>query len=171
MKYCKYCGNALDDHDRFCDRCGRTAEKMQREEITGLRERKPEMKVCYGRWDTFCCQMAYFGTMFWMPLLLTHKSRRSRFCANQGLWTLLLAFACMTGLKLLRWICFAAAGGALGILGGGIYSLTFMLILFFMIYLVAHCIQSARALHRGEDPDPFLFFEEKAIIRYREDRM
>lgn len=169
MKYCENCGNPLDEKDEFCSCCGKKIRKPENEiEWAHTQKNHVPIEVYNSRWDTFCCQMAYFGTMFWMPIIFTHKSRRAWFCANQGLWTLILAIGSMEAMKLIRWIRWKSIGGIVGVIGGGIYSLVFMLLILFMLYLAAHCISSVRALQKGKDPEVFLFFEDKPIIRYKE---
>ena len=63
MKYCPRCGAPAEENDKFCARCGRGIETRNR----------------------LCCELAYTGTLFWLPLLICPRKKDARFHANQGL--------------------------------------------------------------------------------------
>ena len=69
------------------------------------------------------------------------------------------------GIQLLGAINELLAGGILGIISSGFYSLIFILFLAFMFYLAWHCVKNALAIHRGEEPAPILFFDQLPIIK------
>lgn len=115
--------------------------------------------------NKICCELAYTGTLFWLPLLACPKDRKAKYCANQGLWILILSVLSCWLIQILGTVKEMLGGGLLGILTGGIYSLFFMLFLFWMIYLLMNCVKSAVAIHKDERPESILFFQERAIIK------
>ena len=163
MKYCHHCGAPMKDEDAFCARCGMEAGPEQ----SGRREpgihsgpeihREPAGKLC--------CELAYGGTLFWVPLLVCPKEKYARYCANQGLWVLILSVAACSLVRILGALNELFLGSLPGILLGGIYSFVFLLFLAFMLYLLWHCVKNALAIHRDEEPEGILFFDRIRMIR------
>ncbi len=117
------------------------------------------------RHSKLCCELAYAGTLFWLPLVFCPGDENAKYYANQGLWVLILSVAACWGIRILELVNNVFAGMLLGIVSGGIYSLAFMLFLIFMLYLLVNCIKSVRDIHRDVKPKSILFFEERAIIK------
>lgn len=111
------------------------------------------------------CELAYTGTLFWLPLLFCPDEKDAKYHANQGLWVLILATIACGGIRLLSMITQLAGGGIVGILMGGIYSLIFIVFLFVMMYLLWKVYQSAMRVHNDREPESILFFEDHSIIK------
>ena len=94
MKYCYRCGAAMDENDRFCSRCGADS-------FSGgaTWQKSPEVqKEPPGKLGL---ELAYAGTLFWVPLLICPREKNAKFCANQGLWVLILSVIACMALRLL----------------------------------------------------------------------
>ena len=111
------------------------------------------------------CELAYTGTLFWLPLLLCPREKYARYHANQGLWLLILSAAGCTAIRLLSALNRLLAGGLLGAVFRGLYSLLFLGFLFGMLFLLWSAVTRALAIHREEAPRPILFFEQAAILK------
>ena len=99
MRYCSRCGNAMDDKDTFCNRCGASAAdnaemRYQPEPIPVIKE--PEKKLLY--------ELAYSGVLFWLPLFISGKVKTAKYHANQGLWLLILACILCWCIQLLGYV-------------------------------------------------------------------
>lgn len=157
MKYCMHCGALLAEDSAFCARCGQSAERF------------PEMKESpsshVDALDKLGCELAYFGTLFWIPLLLCPNSRNAKYHANQGLWLLILSVLACTVVRILSAINSFFAGSILGAFSGAIYALAFTVFLFVMFYLSANALVRILAIHRGEQAKSILFFDSLRIIK------
>ena len=60
------------------------------------------------------CELAYTGTLFWLPLLICPQEKYARYHANQGLWLLILSVVGCTAIRLLSALNRFLAGGAFG---------------------------------------------------------
>lgn len=157
MRYCTRCGCPVEDSDRYCSRCGCPAPTHDTHPAQVRPPRQePARLLCY--------ELAYTGTLFWLPLLACPGSKEARYHANQGLWLLILSVAGCTGIRLLGAIDSLLAGGLAGMVFHGAYSLAFMVFLAGMFFLLWNALASALELHRGGKPQPILFFERAAII-------
>lgn len=154
MKYCHACGAKMEDDDHYCRRCGKA-------EPTGF------LFSCIGKktLDERLCQLAYGGFLFWIPLVFCKEEKYRIRSANQGLWALITATACCTGIRLAGAVNEFFAGSFLGILAGGLYALLFILFLSFMVFLMWKCLKNVLQIHKGEEIEPILFFDRAAIIR------
>lgn len=122
------------------------------------------MKYCQSL-NKLSCELAYVGTLFWLPLVTCPNNKNARFCANQGLWVLIAATIACTCVQVFENVNNFFTG-ALGIVWGGIYSLIFMLFLGFMMYLLCQGVKNAMMIHRDEEPQSILFFDRVRIIKY-----
>ncbi|KAF1296174.1 hypothetical protein BAU15_10315 [Enterococcus sp. JM4C] len=157
MNKCYFCGAELDKDDAFCLECGATVEAPRKVKVKAVNKRE--------RMNKLSCELAYTGTLFWLPLLVCPNEKYAKYCANQGLWILILSvFACWT-IRILDTLNNLVNGTIGRIFSGGIYSLSYMLFLFLMTYLLVQCIKNALAFHRDQWPKPILFFEDYAIIK------
>lgn len=157
MKYCTYCGRPMRDGDRYCRKCGRAVHYRQSKPLpsAGMQE------AVY----LLCCELAYTGTLFWLPLLVCPKSKSARYHANQGLWLLVLSAAGCTGIRLLGEANAFLAGTLPGTVFHGIYALAFIVFLAGMFFLLWSALNGALAVHRRSSPGSILFFDRTAIIR------
>lgn len=163
MKFCTHCGAPVESEDIFCSKCGRKVSGRADERSNGPEggEREPQRKVS--------CELAYTGTLFWLPLLICPHEKYARYHANQGLWLLILSVLGCTAIRLLSALNRFLAGGLLGAVFGGIYSLLFLGFLFGMLFLLWSAVTRAMAIHRREAPRPILFFEQAAILKERKE--
>ncbi|MFA9378300.1 MAG: zinc-ribbon domain-containing protein [Lachnotalea sp.] len=165
MRYCKYCGIEIDTKDTFCSHCGKKIEQDVEQAIKPGVEGNDTVPIQKKSTEKLCCELAYFGALFWLPLVFFPKEKNAKYYANQGLWILILSVVSCWGIRILGMINRIISGSILGIIFGGIYSLIFILFLIFMFYLFVNCLKSAMRVHRDEIPDSILFFEERAIIK------
>lgn len=181
MKYCHHCGAPMEDEDAFCARCGTGAASNRPgrrnsgvHSASGIHSSSnihsdsgihsgPEIhREPVGK---LCCELAYAGTHFWAPLLICPKEKYAKYCANQGLWVLILSAAACSLIRILGAVNELFLGSFPGILLGGIYSFLFLLFLAFMLYLLWNCVKNALAIHRDEEPEGILFFDRIRVIR------
>ena len=146
MKYCVFCGAPMEEKDDYCSHCGNK-----------IKAKEPTNKLC--------CELAYSGCLFWLPLLVCPKDKYSRFCSNQGLWVLILSVTACTIIRILGRIDGLLAGELLGVFSGAAYSLMFIVFLGFMFYLFWQCLMGALAIHHDKKPDSILFFEDMKLIK------
>ncbi|HJA67915.1 hypothetical protein B5F07_15735 [Lachnoclostridium sp. An169] len=165
MRYCTFCGTALEDGDVYCSKCGRktTAQTWQIPHCSLPKSAPAEPK------NKLCCELAYTGTLFWLPLIVCPGEKDARYHANQGLWLLILSVAACTGIRLLSAVNEFLAGRLLGAVFGGVYSLLFILFLFGMLFLLWSAVTRAMDIHRDEAARPILFFEKIPIIRVKKE--
>lgn len=163
MKYCTFCGAPMEDGDAYCSKCGRRASGQAQQAPHHFTPKpmpvEPKNKLC--------CELAYTGTLFWLPLIACPDKKNARYHANQGLWLLILSVVACTGIRLLSAINDLLAGGMLGAVFSGVYSLLFMLFLFGMLFLLWSAVTRAMGIHRDEVPKPILFFEKAPIIHFK----
>lgn len=158
MRYCSQCGSPMEDTDGFCSRCGAP--------LGGRHPHHPPHPAPNPEpIGKLGCELAYIGTLFWLPLLVCPKEKLARRSANQGLWILILSTVACVLIRLLGSVNSLLAGSIPGIIFGAFYALAFLLFLGFMFYLAFQCVRSALAIHRGETPDGILFFDRLPIIR------
>lgn len=161
MTYCSKCGCPMDENDKFCPRCGWKKQTDDTRSHTCGEQTYAEKESK----EKLCCELAYSGTLFWLPLLICPKEKMTKFCANQGLWALILSVLACWIIQIAEAVNSIFAGTLIGVVSGGIYSLLFLVFLFFMVYLFINCVRSALAIHRGEKPGAILFFDKFAIIK------
>lgn len=151
MKYCSFCGAKMENNAVKCPAC--------KEEMTA--------QTCQtsGRVARTACALAYFGTLFWMPLVFCPRDKNARTCANQGLWSLLTALFAFFLLKMIKALCAFLIAGPFSFLANPLTVLSTMLFLFLMLYLAAMCWKNAMAVRKGIAPAPMLFFHSLAMIR------
>ncbi len=160
MKYCSHCGSPMEDGDRFCSRCGAEADSQTPSHRKAARpEGKMEPAGKLG------CELAYAGTLFWVPLLICPEEKNEKFCANQGLWVLIVSAAACGLISFLGSVNEVLMGGLFGVIASGIYSLLFIVFLALMLYLLWNCVKNAMAIHRGERPKSILFFGHIRLIK------
>lgn len=160
MNYCTACGAPVEHGSVFCSCCGHRIEPQGRQSAF-----PPRLEItCTEPKSKLFCELAYSGTLFWLPLIACPGEKNVRYHANQGLWLLILSVMACTGIRLLSAINDLLAGGLLGVVFGGIYSLLFMVFLFGMLFLLWSAVTRAMAIHRGEKVKPILFFERVPII-------
>lgn len=151
MKYCKFCGAKMDDNVKRCLSCGEATTACVCQ--TGKRLARTS------------CALAYFGTLFWLPLVFCPRDKNARYCANQGLWSLLTAVLAFFAVRTTKMLCAFLAAGPLSFLANPLTVCSTMLFLFLMLYLVVMCWKNAMAVRKGNAPQPMLFFNSCAIIR------
>lgn len=163
---CKKSGTKLDAYDRFCSSCGtRTYQDLRSKDYPKVSYSQNHSVSQKEPADKLFCELAYVGTLFWLPLLFCPNSKRSRYCANQGLWILILSVLACWFIQLAGMIRDLFVGGIGSVLAGGIYSFLLVIFLFFMIYLAFNAFRNVMSIHRGEKPQPIMFFDERAIIK------
>ena len=149
----------MEDADMFCSNCGTNSFSNNQSFGTSW---TPEIKKePIGKLG---CELAYAGTLFWVPLLICPKEKHAKFCANQGLWVLICSVAACSMIRILGALNELLSGKIFGILFGGVYSLLFIAFLFLMLYLVWQCVKNALSIHRDEEPSSILFFDKVQII-------
>lgn len=114
--------------------------------------------------DKLCCELAYTGTLFWLPLLACPERPDARYHANQGLWLLVLSVASCAVPQIVA----AGAGvlsGALGAILGVLHAACIAVIVPWMLYLTLSAVKSALCIHRGEGHLPILFFDRHPLIQ------
>lgn len=161
MKYCTFCGASMENGDNFCCKCGRkaAARATQTPPCTAPTAVSTEPK------NKLLCELAYTGTLFWLPLIACPDEKNAKYHANQGLWMLILSVVACTGIRFLSAINKLLSGRLLGVAFGGIYSLVFIVFLMGMLYLLWCAVDRAMGIHRDEAVKPILFFEKAPIIR------
>lgn len=157
MSYCRYCGAPLSLSDAFCPKCGAKAVENNVNMGTDAYEENQKENVC--------CELAYTGFLFWIPLVVCPKHRYAKYCANQGIWLLILSVLACTVIRILSGANELLSGGGIGIIAGGVYSLIHMLFLLFMLCMVWQCIRNVMAVHRGGNPKAIFFFDLIRIIQ------
>ena len=162
MKYCTFCGASMEDGDAYCSQCGRRFSDQARQAPPHF---VPEPMPVEPK-NKLCCELAYTGTLFWLPLIACPNEKDARYHANQGLWLLILSVIACTGIRLLSAINDLLAGGLLGAVFGGVYSLLFIVFLFGMLFLLWSAVTRAMAIHRNEGVKPILFFDKVPIIHF-----
>lgn len=151
MKYCRFCGTKMKDDTCCCPCCGEAAT------IDTVEDNRKISRVT--------CSLAYLGTLFWIPLIFSPKSKNAKICANQGLWSLIGAILAFVFIRITKMLCRFLILTPLSFLANPITVLSTMLFLFFMLYLVVMSWKNAMAVRRDEDPRPMLFFDSYAIIK------
>lgn len=158
MKYCWSCGTGMEDDDRYCPKCGKSVMgghyKYSRPVSV---EKEPREKLF--------CELAYVGFLFWLPLVFCKDEKYAKRSANQGLWAVITATVCCTAIRVAGAVNTFFAGGILGFIAGGIYSLLFIMFLSFMLYLMWKCLKNVFQIHKGGELESVLFFDAAAIIR------
>lgn len=162
MNYCAHCGNEMSAHDRFCSKCGRAAVTHHAQQSGPI---NPAVKTEKEPLNKLACELAYTGTLFWLPLLLCPKEENARYHANQGLWVLILSTIACSLIRGLGMLSQGLSGSIIGIFAGGLYSLVFIAFLVVMLYLLWNVIQSAMRIHREKEPVSILFFQRCSIIK------
>lgn len=78
MKYCRRCGQQLNDHDSYCSRCGLPTRNQYHYydhfNMINMHHHLP-----------FSCMLAYIPGLFFIPLITHFNDKTHRQCANQGL--------------------------------------------------------------------------------------
>lgn len=115
--------------------------------------------------EKLVCELAYMGTLFWLPLLLCKNRKAARYHANQGLWILILSCLLCWIVQIVGIIKKIFTVGLFRWIFGGCYFTAFMAMHLSLLYLAAQGLKNVFAIHRGDTPDSILFFDEKAIIR------
>lgn len=149
MRYCSYCGAQIKETDAFCPACGTTQAGTPKEE--------PK--------DKLVCELAYSGVLFWLPLVFSAKYKLSRYCANQGLWVLIVACLSCWLMMLVNAAAAACVGGLLGILVSVVRFVVLALCILTLLGLAFAGVKRALAIHNGEVPCPIAFFADKPIIK------
>ncbi len=157
MKYCWSCGNAMEDEDSYCSKCGKPVEGVRPTPSAATREKEPANKLC--------CELAYFGFLFWLPLAFCKKDKYAVRSANQGLWVLITAVVCCTAIRILGAVNTFFSGHLIGVLTGGIYTLAFIVFISFMLYLMWRCLRNVLNIHSDREMEPVLFFDNIAFFR------
>lgn len=165
VKYCTFCGASMEDGDAYCSKCGRRVSRQAQQTPPHF---APEPMPVEPK-NKLCCELAYTGTLFWLPLIACPDEKNARYHANQGLWLLILSVAACTGIRLLSAINDLLAGGLLGAVFGGVYSLIFIVFLFGMLFLLWSAVTRAIGIHRNEVVKPILFFEKAPIIHFKKE--
>ena len=162
MKYCRFCGNEMDDADRFCAKCGQAVWESQPYHHSPPPapvhvEKEPKEKLF--------CELAYSGFLFWLPLVFCKEEKYARQSANQGLWALITAVVLCAAVKIAGAVSTFFASTIFGVFFSLFHSLSFAVFLVCMLCLTWKCVKNALRIHNGEELDPFLFFDRAAIIR------
>lgn len=162
MNYCSHCGSPLEETDAFCSKCGHRNSHGENRHFFTADEAQTVQKEPL---DKLCCELAYSGTLFWVPLLICPEAKNVKFHANQGLWLLILSVILCTVVRGLSLVNDFFSGSILGVFSGAAYSLAFIVFLFVMLYLAWNAVKRALAIHRDENPEPILFFDRLQIIK------
>lgn len=155
----------MEDGDAYCSKCGRRFSGQTQKAPSHF---APEPMLAEPK-NKLCCELAYTGTLFWLPLIACPNEKNARYHANQGLWLLILSVAACTGIRLLSAVNDILAGGLLGAVFGGVYSLLFIVFLFGMLFLLWSAVTRAMGIHRNEAVKPILFFEKAPIIHFKKE--
>lgn len=153
MKYCIYCGTQIEDDDNFCKSCGKETHYSG---CNSVNEREPL--------DKLVNELAYMGTLFWLPLILGKRDAKAKYHANQGLWVLICSVIACTLLRISGYVNNLCSESLLGIITGAIYSIIFLGFLIFMGYLSIQVILRALGVHSDEEPKTILWFEKYTLI-------
>lgn len=164
MRYCIHCGSPLGDGDPFCSRCGASSDDVSTQDgrtdgrsFTPIAGAEPK--------DKLICELAYSGILFWLPLVVSPKGQDTKYHANQGLWVLIVSCLLCWVVQIMGIVKDFLKGSVLGFIFNSVYYVLFAVFLTSMLYLAAQGVKRALAIHRGNEPESILFFEEKAIIR------
>ncbi len=161
--YCKHCGSRIEAGSHFCKSCGRPVNNIhERAHVNYHHTVKAHEKEPFNK---LMQELAYTGTLFWLPILLCPNEKNAKYHANQGLWVLICSIVLCTVIRILSSFNHWAMGSAFGIVTGALYSLAFMAFLFAMLFLLFNVVQRAILIHNNEDPKPILFFEKFSIIK------
>lgn len=158
MKYCRFCGTGMEEEDFYCSKCGRSARSGHQKHPHSVNvEKEPREKLL--------CELAYAGFLFWLPLVFCKDEKYAKRSANQGLWATITATVCCTAIRIAGTVNNFFSGSIFGLITGGIYSLLFIIFLSFMLFLMWKCLKNIFQIHKGEELEPILFFDNIAIIR------
>lgn len=157
MKYCWSCGNAMEDEDNYCSKCGKVVGNVTSTYSVGKHEQDSANKLF--------CELAYFGFLFWIPLAFCRDNKYAARSANQGLWALITAVICCTAIRILGAINTLFSGSLIGVITGGIYTMAFIVFISFMLYLMWRCLRNVQNIQRGREMEPVLFFDTVAFFK------
>lgn len=147
----------MEDGDSFCSKCGKPVKGGNPKHSAATREKEPANKLC--------CELAYSGFLFWLPLAFYRKDKYAARSANQGLWALITSVVCCTVIRILGAVNAFFSGNLIGVVTDGIYSLVFIAFLSFMLYLMWRCLRNVLNIHAGREMEPVLFFDEIAFFQ------
>lgn len=168
MTFCKNCGAELEESDTFCADCGAnntTGQKFDQERRENTVSYSQEIVTDKEPIDKLFVELAYSGMLFWLPLVTHSKHEHARYCANQGLWLMIVAAIPCWIIQAFGWVKSAFAGSFFGAILSGVYVPVFISFLFFMFYLTYRAYRGAMAIHHGVKPDSILFFENNPLIK------
>lgn len=115
MKYCKSCGNPIDDNAKFCAVCGKKDESAERKSngsviddavnrFTNTADTTADYSVDDINDNRIMAILAYIGLLVLVPLLAAKNSPFARFHANQGLLLLILELISSFVASIIPWI-------------------------------------------------------------------
>lgn len=87
MFFCTKCGKELSDTYRFCPKCGSPNVEYsgERKYVEAPPPPSPDSEYADAQKNKSLSVLAYFGILFFVPLLAAPGSKFARFHANQGL--------------------------------------------------------------------------------------
>lgn len=186
---CRRCGSLMEEDDRYCEVCGAsmapgrhaangtagtaTNRESAASRWTALNVTAAARRTCPGAQtrrvgepiEKLAYELAYSGVLFWVPLIMCPGERTARFCANQGVWALLLAAVACALISLFGAAEAALASGIMGVVFSGIHTIAWVVFLTFMGMLACRCTQSAMAIHRSNRFASIWFFDDIRIIK------
>lgn len=165
--YCKNCGAALDEGEKFCAKCGmniETGKPGNTQPLYGAHI-PPPVEAVNEPFEKLMVELAYSGLFFWLPLATKSRHRHARYCANQGLWLMIVAAVPCFLMQAFGQAKDALDGGWLGTIANMVYVPVFIAFLFFLLFLTYKAYRGAMAVHRGEKPDGIPFFDRFALIQ------
>lgn len=101
-KFCSNCGNPIKPGDRFCKNCGKPVNISYRH--THIPHESVNTSHMYHEKEPFnklMQELAYTGTLFWLPIVICPEEKNARYHANQGLWILIISVIACTGIRIL----------------------------------------------------------------------
>lgn len=114
------------------------------------------------------CALAYFGTLFWIPLVLWPREQMARRISNQGLWSFISVLILIILYHIMEFVYKIIAHTPISFISNPLSLMNKMLLIFSIIYLVIKNWENAMALIKGNKVKGILFFDEYPLIKYHQ---